>query len=261
MCLRRKRMGWTPMDRQQSMCMYANLLINTTRSLHTNATSRIVYAAPPSPPPPRSSQTEVFQTSSIRDLLHNVNNPVEAKEGKDKPATDSVPESWSFHSSNARSKSDGSSSSLDSVIAEFSGTIAEIEYQFAVQDLEAEHYKSAVNHLKLATTHHHPAATFNLGLCYERGLGVERDLSMAMKCYTVASSQGHPKAIYNLGVYYARGLGGLKRSRKAALECFVSAARLGQEEAQLALDLHRDRQEHMPRSNAGKEVSYQVHAY
>lgn len=234
MCLRRKRMGWTPMDRQ---CVYSNLLVNTTRSLHTNVTSRIAYAAPPT-------------MSSIGSLLQNVNHPMmnDVDEVDHGPAqktttnrkTSSVG-SWGFHS-NGSSSTSSNSSTLDSAVAEFSFTIGEIEYQFAVQDLVAENYKSAVNHLKLATTHHHPSATFNLGLCYERGLGVPRDLKMAMHCYTVASSMGHAKAMYNLGVLYVQGKGGLKRSRKAARECFDSAARLGQPEAQLALDMKTQRQ-------------------
>lgn len=255
-CLRRKRMGWYPLDRQQqSSCAYASVLLNTTRSLHTNITSRIALAAPPPP-----------NYSGIGALLQNVNN--ELNEGGAAKGQSEEEEDFS-KSKSKRTSSTSSTSSLDSAVAEFSVTIGEIEYQFGVQDLLQDNFKSAVNHLKLATTHHHPAATFNLGLCYERGLGVDRDLKMAMQCYTVASSLGHAKAMYNLGVFYVRGWGGLKRSRKAARECFDSAARLGQENAKMAMDLHRQKQ--MVRSggeafepklmSAVKDVGFGVRAF
>lgn len=220
-----------PVGQQQQQhgksCMYANILMNTTRSLHSNVTSRIALAAPP------PSASSSLSASGIQGLLQNINNPIEGElESKE-----------SIHSIRSkRSSSSRSSSSLESAVAEFSFTIGEIEYQFAVQDLRADNYKSAVNHLKLATTHHHPAGTFNLGLCYERGLGVEKDLKMAMQCYSLASAMGHPKAMYNLGVYYVRGWAGLRKSRKAARECFDAAARLGQKEAQVAMEMHQERQ-------------------
>lgn len=218
-------MGWYRQQSTLSSCAYASVLLNTTRSLHTNITSRIALAAPPP------------AYSGIGALLQNVNNELNEEGSKREQET----EEHFSKSKSSRSSSTSSSSSLDSAVAEFSVTIGEIEYQFGVQDLQQENFKSAVNHLKLATTHHHPAATFNLGLCYERGLGVDRDMKMAMQCYTVASSLGHAKAMYNLGVFYVRGWGGLKRSRKAARECFDSAARLGQENAKMAMDLHREK--------------------
>lgn len=236
-------------------CMYANVLMTTTRSLHSNVTSRIAFAAPPPRPSSSASGSELgasMHPSSIGALLQNVNNPLDG-DGKESR------NSFASSSSSQRSKSDRSSSSLDSAVADFSFTIGEIEYQFAAQDLKAEQYKSAVDHLKLATTHHHPAATFNLGLCYERGLGVNKDLRMAMQCYSLASALGHPKAMYNLGVFYVRGIGGLRRSKKAARECFDSAARLGQKEAQLALELHEAKQ--LQRMGMEPKLMSAVHAF
>lgn len=255
-------MGWMQAQQKPNSCVYGNIFMNTTRSLHTNVTSRIAYAAPPELT--GRYQDTTIDPSSIGALLQNVNNPVNSGQSQKTRKTSSS-DSWT--SSKSSSKSSRTSSSLDSAVADFSFTIGEIEYQFAVQDLQAENFKSAVNHLKLATTHHHPAATFNLGLCYERGLGVTRDLKMAMHCYTVASSLGHSKAMYNLGVFYVRGLGGLKRSKKAARECFDSAARLGQPEAQTAMDMIRRQKESMSGNDepklmsAVKDVGFGVHAF
>lgn len=111
-----------------------------------------------------------------------------------------------------------------------------------VQNMAANNLNDAVSHFKLATTHRHPGATFNLGVCYELGMGVRKNMEKAMKCYRSAAAMGHSKAMYNLGVFYARGFGGLKKNRKAANECFVAAATSGSSEAKLALNMVKKEQ-------------------
>lgn len=106
-----------------------------------------------------------------------------------------------------------------------------------VQNMAANNLNDAASHFKLGTTHRHPGATFNLGLCYELGMGVRKDTKRAMECYRSAAALGHPKALYNLGVFYARGVGGLKKNRAAARECFVAAATTGSPEAKRALEM------------------------
>lgn len=103
--------------------------------------------------------------------------------------------------------------------------------------MAAKQTKIAVSHFKLAASHQHPGATYNLGLCYELGVGVQKNFKRASECYHAASALGHSKAIYNLGVFYSRGLGGKAKSRQAAHKCFVIAAQLGLSEAQDALNL------------------------
>jgi len=41
-------------------------------------------------------------------------------------------------------------------------------------------------------------AQFNLGLCYEKGEGVEKNISKAIELYTLAAKQGNEMAIKNL---------------------------------------------------------------
>nr|XP_029727962.1 uncharacterized protein LOC115266137 [Aedes albopictus] len=123
-------------------------------------------------------------------------------------------------------------SAMDNLLS----VIADTGFQFAVKDLESGNYVTAVSHLKMGTRCHHPSAAFNLGLCYELGIGVKRELSMARKCFHLASNLGHPKAMYNLGVYYAYGLGGLLKSRKMANLCFIAAAVLDEKEAIAVLE-------------------------
>ncbi len=51
-------------------------------------------------------------------------------------------------------------------------------------------------------------AQFQLGQCYEKGLGVEIDSAAAVQWYTKAADQGDPDALYSLGLcyYYAIGI-------------------------------------------------------
>lgn len=119
-------------------------------------------------------------------------------------------------------------------------TLAHIEFKLGLHSLAAEDHAMAVSHFKLATSHRHPGATFNLGLCYELGIGVEKNLKNAMKFYQAASDMGHSKAMYNLGVFYVKGLGGLKKNRRAAYACFTAAQKMGLETAQKALDMPKE---------------------
>jgi hypothetical protein len=50
-------------------------------------------------------------------------------------------------------------------------------------------------------------AQFNLGVMYERGLGVPQDYREAVKWYRLAAEQGHAGAQNDLGVKYANGQG------------------------------------------------------
>lgn len=116
-------------------------------------------------------------------------------------------------------------------------TLGSIEFRLGMQNLRANEPEVAVSHLKLATTHRHPEATFNLGVCYESGVGIGKDLRSAMECYRAAASLGHKKAMYNLGIFYIHGRGGLKRNHAAAIACFEAAEKMGLRQATKALSL------------------------
>uniref|UniRef100_A0A336M399 CSON008943 protein n=1 Tax=Culicoides sonorensis TaxID=179676 RepID=A0A336M399_CULSO len=126
---------------------------------------------------------------------------------------------------------------VEDAVNDLLSVLGEIEFQLGVKSINVGDFETAVSHLKLATSHHHAGATFNLGICFENGLGIKQDMHHAMECYQAAADLGHPQAMYNLGIFYAQGLGGLKKSRKAARKCFETAARLGVIEAKLALGL------------------------
>lgn len=112
-------------------------------------------------------------------------------------------------------------------------TLGRIEFDLGLQSLQANKNETAVSHFKLASSHHHAGATFNLGLCYELGQGVKKDLFNAMQCYRTAAAMGHEKAMYNLGVFYSKGLGGLKKDRRAARACLKAAQEMGLKMAEI----------------------------
>lgn len=112
-----------------------------------------------------------------------------------------------------------------------------IEFRLGMQNLRANEPEMAVSHLKLATTHRHPDATFNLGICYETGTGVQKNMKNAMECYREAASLGHKTAMYNLGIFYVHGRGGLVKNMQAARACFEAAEKLGSRRAKLLLRL------------------------
>lgn len=116
-------------------------------------------------------------------------------------------------------------------------TLGSIEFNLGMQNLRANEPEVAVSHLKLATTHRHPEATVNLGICYELGLGVQKNLKNAMECYRSAAALGNKKAMYNLGIFYIHGYGGLKKNRDAARACFEAADKKGFKKATKALSL------------------------
>ncbi|XP_039289580.1 uncharacterized protein DDB_G0271670 [Nilaparvata lugens] len=97
--------------------------------------------------------------------------------------------------------------------------------------------RKAIEHFRVASRLQYAPAAFNLGQCYELGIGTEQDFTQAAQCYQKASDLGHPTAMYNLGVFYAHGWGGLVADSTHARKLFTRAAMLGQREAQAALNL------------------------
>lgn len=61
----------------------------------------------------------------------------------------------------------------------------------------------------------------------------------AAKHYNDAAAHDHADALYNLGIYHAQGKGGLPINISTARTCFTRAAKLGQLQAQRALELEK----------------------
>jgi len=69
-------------------------------------------------------------------------------------------------------------------------------------------------------------AQFNLGLMYEKGRGISRDMNRAIIWYRRSASQGYADAQNNLGRIYFTG-DGVKEDYKEALTLFHAAAEQG----------------------------------
>lgn len=58
-----------------------------------------------------------------------------------------------------------------------------------------------------AAENEEPCGFYNLGVIYLKGLGVKRDLKIAMKYFALAANAGQPKAFYQLAKMFHTGVG------------------------------------------------------
>uniref|UniRef100_A0A0C9PQ57 YbeQ_0 protein n=2 Tax=Fopius arisanus TaxID=64838 RepID=A0A0C9PQ57_9HYME len=117
--------------------------------------------------------------------------------------------------------------------------MGEFELRYGIKALEEHRYSDAMEHFLVGAQLKSPGSMFNLGLCYELGIGTRTDPVKAVEYYRSAAENGHAGAMYNLGVFHAQGRGGLPINLKEAHELFTRAAGLGQTEAQDALKLEK----------------------
>ncbi len=76
-------------------------------------------------------------------------------------------------------------------------------------------YANALKCFKKAADQGDAEAQYGLGVCYENGYGVSKDLQEAVKWYNKAAKHGLVEAQYNLGVCYGNGYGVRKDPSKA----------------------------------------------
>jgi len=91
-------------------------------------------------------------------------------------------------------------------------------------------------------------AQYNLGILYQKGLGVEKNLKTAFIWYKRAAANGHTDAMYNLGIMYDKGRV-VYRSPKDATKWWKKAAELGNASAQFNIGV-----EYFYGRNLGKDV-------
>ncbi|HWA08622.1 MAG TPA: tetratricopeptide repeat protein [Opitutaceae bacterium] len=93
-----------------------------------------------------------------------------------------------------------------------------------------------VERLRRAALAGDPRAQFNLGLCYENGRDVEKDLTEAIRWFRAAAEQGYDEAQYALGCCY-NGEEGFPRDAAEAIKWWTRAAEQGFADAQYCLGL------------------------
>lgn len=84
----------------------------------------------------------------------------------------------------------------------------------------------AVACLKRAAALGHAEALAKLGECYQKGVGVERDMTKAAECFEEAAAAGSPAAMNSLALFCLWGLG-RKKDPERAVDLYRRAAESG----------------------------------
>lgn len=130
-----------------------------------------------------------------------------------------------------KSTHSGSNTSQDNSGDDLGEVLNSIENKLGLAAIENGQYQAGLNLLRSAANRNHAPAMYNLGLCYENGLGVSTNDKIAMEFYKSAAALKHPGALYNLGVFYGQGRGGLKCDHDTATRLLRLAAVQGQQDA------------------------------
>jgi len=109
----------------------------------------------------------------------------------------------------------------------FTGIIPGYEHVTPSDSLAYTYFSYAANQ------HGNPIALFYVGKAFHTGTGVEKSAKMAESFYQKAAAHKHDTAIYNLGVLYrsSPATPDFKPDPKKALQCFVTAAEMGNPDA------------------------------
>ncbi len=95
-------------------------------------------------------------------------------------------------------------------------------------------YETALREWRLLADQGYAGAQNNLGVMYDKGLGVPQDDAEAVKWYRKAAAQGYARAQYNLGVMYYHGHG-VPQDYVQTVKWYRKAAEQGDAKAQYDL--------------------------
>ena len=87
-------------------------------------------------------------------------------------------------------------------------------------------YAESTRWLRKASEQGYISSMNNLGVLYQMGWGVEKNLEEAVKWYRTAAEQGEPKAQANLGLMYQDGAG-INKDLVQAYKWFILSAEQG----------------------------------
>ncbi len=110
-------------------------------------------------------------------------------------------------------------------------TLHAAELEDGFQAFKAGNYEQALRLWLPLAEKDNADAQYNLGILYQKGLGVEKNPKAAFIWYKRAAANGHTDAMYNLGIMYNKGRV-IYRSPKDAIKWWKKAAELGNAEAQ-----------------------------
>lgn len=157
--------------------------------------------------------------------------PTTDSEYKELPSKSQQQESTNLHKQKSQDEV------IDETVQQLADIVGELEFQLGVECYRSGHFEAAVEHFKLSSNYKHAGGIFNLAICYEKGMGVRKNMKTAKQLYELASQLGHAKAMFNMGVFHARGLGGAIRDFNRAKKYFADAAKHGNRDATEAIEL------------------------
>jgi TPR repeat protein len=108
------------------------------------------------------------------------------------------------------------------------------QYELALQRIGAGRTQEGIALLRRAADRGFPMAQYRMAKLYERGEGVQADLTVARQWTERAAAAGNRRAMHDLGVYFARGEGA-PLDEAAAFRWFRQAAELGVADSQYNL--------------------------
>ena len=103
---------------------------------------------------------------------------------------------------------------------------SEIGQQFFYGSGRRKSYRRAFPYLLKAAKLNDPHCQNLVGYCYALGLGVEKDISLALYWYRYAASNDDKELLGNLALHYKKG-DGAKASPRKAFSLYKRAAELG----------------------------------
>eukprot|EP00128_Syssomonas_multiformis_P005543 Colp12_sorted_trinity150504_noHs@9085 len=148
----------------------------------------------------------------------------------------------SSSTSRSQSGSSSSSSSLEDTLHEFEEEVSRCSGQtsnsLAIAHVrQMQDWDGAAQLFMEGAESNYARAQFNLGLCYEQGKGVPKDIHIAAEHYARAAKQGHSKAQFQIAMLLAQGLLETKNPWPKALKLLELAASKGLNNAQTYLGL------------------------
>tara|TARA_Y100001936_G_scaffold55005_1_gene53853 strand:- start:2206 stop:3153 length:948 start_codon:yes stop_codon:yes gene_type:complete len=115
-----------------------------------------------------------------------------------------------------------------------SSTASVIEYEQAIDAYNVGDYKTSLKLMLPLAKKGFSKAQYNLGVMYDKGKGVDKNIKKAKKWFQFAAEQGHDKAQYNLGLIYGKGKG-IEKDYSKAFKWLSLAADQGNGKAQTNL--------------------------
>ena len=122
---------------------------------------------------------------------------------------------------------------------DFADAIVRAEFEKGVQLLGVGEHAAAISHLQIAANQGCAPAIHSLGIIYERGMGVARDIQLACQLYSEASDLGFVLSQFGLARIYQTGaLGTVDLQKAKALYKKAAAKDFSCAQNNLAVILH-----------------------